>query len=195
MGTRVAVTPAVRCEGYPNLTIRGTHQSLTTTLAENVVCWIGKNCKKNKIITILENHTVVANKKKVGPHTCLSRLYITVVMSVLRLIWFLKRMLVMLLLFCDLDMEALTMWMPRCRFWRACTLVQKSYCYIPPVSASASASESTYKMLGQMLKSWNFSLSVFFVAFNYCLLYLLLRTPGTVPFGTCICSHVEAILS
>ena len=24
---------------------------------------------------------------------------------------------------------------------------------------------------------------------------LLLRTPGPVPFGTCICSHVETILS
>ena len=32
---------------------------------------------------------------------------------------------------------------------------------IPPASASASAC----KMLGQMLKSWNFSLSVFFLAF------------------------------
>ena len=40
---------------------------------------------------------------------------------------------------------------------------------IPPasasVSASASASASACKMLGQMLKSWNFSLSVFFLAF------------------------------
>ena len=35
--------------------------------------------------------------------------------------------------------------------------------------ASASASASTYKMLGQMLKSWNFSLSDFFVAFKLCL--------------------------
>ena len=34
---------------------------------------------------------------------------------------------------------------------------------IPPASASASA--SICKMLGQMLKSWNFSLSVFFLAF------------------------------
>ena len=34
----------------------------------------------------------------------------------------------------------------------------------PPASASASA--STCKMLGQMLKSWNLSLSVFFLAFN-----------------------------
>ena len=33
------------------------------------------------------------------------------------------------------------------------------------VSASASASASTCKMLGQMLKSWNLSLSVFFLAF------------------------------
>ena len=38
---------------------------------------------------------------------------------------------------------------------------------LPPasVSASTSAWASAYKMLGQMLKSWNFSLSVFFLAF------------------------------
>ena len=42
---------------------------------------------------------------------------------------------------------------------------------IPPSSPSASASASTWKMLGQMLKSWNFSLSIFFVAFNLCLSY------------------------
>ena len=40
-------------------------------------------------------------------------------------------------------------------------LAQKSYCYTPGVRLSASAS---CKMLGQMLKSWNFSLSVFFLA-------------------------------
>ena len=38
---------------------------------------------------------------------------------------------------------------------------------IPPASASA----PTYKMFGQMLKSWNFSLSLFFVAFKLCLSY------------------------
>ena len=42
--------------------------------------------------------------------------------------------------------------------------MQKSYCYTPGVP---SASVSTCKMLGQMLKSWNFSLSVFFLHFSY----------------------------
>ena len=40
---------------------------------------------------------------------------------------------------------------------------------IPPASASALASASACKMLGQMVKSWNLSLSVFFLAFYVCL--------------------------
>ena len=52
---------------------------------------------------------------------------------------------------------------------RYCTLVRKSYCYttcVPLVSASASASVSTCKMLGQMLRSI-FNISVFFLHFNF----------------------------
>ena len=56
-------------------------------------------------------------------------------------------------------------------FKRACTLVQKSYCYTPGVGVSVRVGVGVgvrvgvHKMLGQMLKSWNFSLYVFFLAF------------------------------
>ena len=47
---------------------------------------------------------------------------------------------------------------------------------MPPASASASA--SACKMLGQMLKSWNFSLSVFF-SFNLTLLIISIKPLST----------------
>ena len=38
---------------------------------------------------------------------------------------------------------------------------------IPLASASASVSASACRILGQMLKSWNFSLFIFFLHFNF----------------------------
>ena len=62
--------------------------------------------------------------------------------------------------------ECTTMWMRYgLHFTFLARLHFRTAIAIPPVSVSASASASASKMLGQMLKSWNFSLSVFSLAF------------------------------